>query len=345
MTSATPGSTCRSSTTASSRACRSAGLGTGSIGRTHRGDFARWHLEVGTHRHEPVAADGVLAVRRRTGWLAGRRSCPRSVRRSCRRGAGPCRSAAGRTTRSSRERGRRSSPTSLAASALIGEQLSPVIAGDLERSALPVGVFEWWLENPGPDPLTVGLLFTWADPPGAAGPAVARPHTVRREDGALAVAFGDAGADAPAGLRGSLAIAALEADGLELSARTWFDPIDDHELWADFAADGRLSTPTPRRVDLRILPPPPAERRSRPPWPSPPASAAPSGSSSPGTSPRSSSGPVGAGGSATRRTGAGPASGPSSSPGTRSPRRPRGGRRSRPGRRPTSPIRIAPTGT
>ncbi len=49
---------------------------------------------------------------------------------------------------------------------LVGEQLSPVIGGDLERSALPVGVFEWWVENPGPDPLTVGLLATWADPPG-----------------------------------------------------------------------------------------------------------------------------------------------------------------------------------
>ena len=34
------------------------GLGTGSIGRTFRGDAARWHLEVGQHRFEPVAADG-----------------------------------------------------------------------------------------------------------------------------------------------------------------------------------------------------------------------------------------------------------------------------------------------
>ena len=34
------------------------GLGTGSIGRTYRGDAARWHLEVGRHRLEPVAADG-----------------------------------------------------------------------------------------------------------------------------------------------------------------------------------------------------------------------------------------------------------------------------------------------
>ena len=34
------------------------GLGTGSIGRTFRGDIARWHLDVGRHRFEPVAADG-----------------------------------------------------------------------------------------------------------------------------------------------------------------------------------------------------------------------------------------------------------------------------------------------
>jgi non-lysosomal glucosylceramidase len=33
------------------------GLGAGSIGRTHRGDFARWHLDVGRHRFETVAAD------------------------------------------------------------------------------------------------------------------------------------------------------------------------------------------------------------------------------------------------------------------------------------------------
>src|SRR2546427_1054714 len=33
------------------------GLGAGSIGRTHRGDFARWHLDVGRHRFETIAAN------------------------------------------------------------------------------------------------------------------------------------------------------------------------------------------------------------------------------------------------------------------------------------------------
>ena len=34
------------------------GLGSGSIGPTFRGDVARWHLEVGRHAFDPVAADG-----------------------------------------------------------------------------------------------------------------------------------------------------------------------------------------------------------------------------------------------------------------------------------------------
>src|SRR5262245_16290366 len=33
------------------------GLGSGSIGRTYRGDFARWHLDLGTHRFESLPAN------------------------------------------------------------------------------------------------------------------------------------------------------------------------------------------------------------------------------------------------------------------------------------------------
>ena len=68
---------------------------------------------------------------------------------------------------------------------LVGEQLSPVIAGDLESSALPVGVFEWWVENPGPDPLTVGIMLTWQDPVadhGVPAPAGAWHETIETHD-------------------------------------------------------------------------------------------------------------------------------------------------------------------
>ncbi len=65
----------------------------------------------------------------------------------------------------SRGPGRRSSPTS-SASALSASSCRRSSPATSTRSALPVGAFEWWVENPGPDPLTVGLMFTWADPPG-----------------------------------------------------------------------------------------------------------------------------------------------------------------------------------
>src|SRR4029079_14107555 len=85
----------------------------------------------------------------------------------------------------------------------VGEQLSPVIAGDLERSALPVGIFEWWVENPGPEPVTVGVMATFADPPGGPdhGGAPRRPHDVRCEASVDGVVFADPGDGAPNALR------------------------------------------------------------------------------------------------------------------------------------------------
>ncbi len=214
------------------------GLGTGSIGRTYRGDAARWHLEVGQHLHRPVAADAFSLF---VGGPHGRQATVLSALRSDELPAwGWDLPVGGGTYHALFPRAWQTFESEVVGVRAIGEQLSPVIAGDLTRSALPVGAFDWWLENPGPDPLTVGLLFTWADPPSVDGTIHARPHEVVRAEGAIGVRFGDPGEGAPTGLRGSLAIAALGGDGITLSARAAFDPVGDRGLWADFAADGRL---------------------------------------------------------------------------------------------------------
>ena len=226
------------------------GLGTGSIGRTFRGDFARWHLDVGHHRFEPVVADGfslfvgradgtsqatVLAVKPpgddldAWGW-----NLP----------------VGGGTYHALFPRAWQTFDAGVVGVNVVGEQLSPVIARDLERSALPVGVFEWWVENPGPEPVKVGIMATFADPPGGPdhGPAVARPHTVRQEGRVGGVEFADPGPDARAPSRGTLALAAL-GDGWDITAAAYFDPVGDIELWADLADDGRLALATPARAD------------------------------------------------------------------------------------------------
>jgi non-lysosomal glucosylceramidase len=228
------------------------GLGTGSIGRTFRGDAARWHLEVGRHRFEPVAADGFgLFVGRpdgsTTATVLGVRPPTEDLP-----GWGWDLPVGGGTYHALFPRAWQTFEPDQLGVRLVGEQLSPVIAGDLERSALPVGVFEWWIENPGPEPLTVGLLGTWADPPGGPDDGVApgRPHTVVIDGRAvMGVRFGDPGEEAPVSLRGTLAFAALADDAWELSARATFDPLADTDTWSDFASDGRLDAASPARAD------------------------------------------------------------------------------------------------
>ncbi|HEY3164511.1 MAG TPA: non-lysosomal glucosylceramidase [Candidatus Limnocylindrales bacterium] len=215
------------------------GLGTGSIGRTYRGDVARWHLEVGTHRFAPIAADGFALF---VGGPDGSRAQVLSALRpeelpewgwTLPVGGGTYHALFPRAWQTFE-------PEVTGGVRIAGEQLSPVIGGDLDSSALPVGVFEWWLENPGPDPRTVGLLFTWADPATAAGAAQPRGHAIDPGPGGLAVRFEDPGDDAPTGLRGTFAIAVEGGDDVEVSARAWFDPAADRDLWRDFADDGRL---------------------------------------------------------------------------------------------------------
>jgi non-lysosomal glucosylceramidase len=225
------------------------GLGTGSIGRTHRGDFARWHLEVGKHAFEPVPADGFAVYVGRTDAPAGGTATVLSTLRPATlpawgwtlpEGAG--------TYHALFPRAWQTFEPDVLGIGLTGEQLSPVIAGDLVSSALPVGVFEWWIENPGPDRLTVGLLLSWQDPsPDPLVPATAGAwhETIEHPDVGGAVLHAPAGA--PSGLRGTFALAASRAPGVDITVRSRFDARADTELWADFAADGRLEPSDDRR--------------------------------------------------------------------------------------------------
>jgi non-lysosomal glucosylceramidase len=225
------------------------GLGTGSIGRTHRGDFARWHLEVGHHAFGAVAADGFSVYVARTDDLgSGTATVLSTLRPDVLAGWGWTLPESGGTYHALFPRAWQTFEPDVLGIGLTGEQLSPVIAGDLVASALPVGVFEWWLENPGPDRLTVGLLLSWQDP--SADPAMPAPsggwhEAIETPEVGGAVLH--APADAPSGLRGTFALAASRAPGVSVSVRSRFDALRDTDLWADFARDGRLDAADDRR--------------------------------------------------------------------------------------------------
>jgi non-lysosomal glucosylceramidase len=223
------------------------GLGSGSIGPTYRGDVARWHLEVGRHAFRPVAANAFSM------FVDGPEGASARVLSALQPdelpawgwglpvGAGTYHALFPRAWWGYE-------PEQLGVR-LVGEQLSPVIAGDYTSSALPVGTFEWWVHNPAAEPRTVGLMLSWRNPLGGRvdeAPTAGAWAEVVRDEPALGIRFHDGGTG-PAGLRGTFAIAvsADEPGGVELTASARCDATGDTELWRDFAADGSLGDGDP----------------------------------------------------------------------------------------------------
>jgi non-lysosomal glucosylceramidase len=230
------------------------GLGAGSIGRTHRGDFARWHLDPGRHRFEPIAASQFSVFVQRPATGNGNEGPPE-------------RSAHVLSTF-------RPEPGTLADWAwdwpigagsyhglfpsawfeydwdalpvrLVQKQFSPVIPGNYRESSYPVAVFEWRVNNVGPDPIQVGLMFTWQNVIGRAqgcDRAGGHRHQGIDRDGLSGVFMSGPHEAADEAWNGSFAIVAPTADGVHITRREAFDIDDAGALWADFADDGSLTT-------------------------------------------------------------------------------------------------------
>ena len=314
------------------------GLGSGSIGRSFRGDVSRWHLEVGRHAFRPVAADGFAVFVGRPGRQRGARPLdapPR--RRAAGVGVRPARRAPGRTTRCSRGRGRRSSRRRSAACgspASSCRRSSPTTTSGARCRSAP---YEWRIENASDAPRTVGLLLSWANPLGGrptespvAGPcqeavrdADGVGHRVPRRRQWSGRAPGDIRDRRGGGRRGR--------PGGTRAVRRPGRPRPVGGLRGRWSADRRRrrrgsSAGARRRVDRR--------RGRRRPSRSSPARRGRSGSRSRGTCRSPSSAAGGSGGSGTPGRGAARAAGRWTSRATRWRRRRPGGRRSRRGRRP-----------
>ncbi|HET9456784.1 MAG TPA: non-lysosomal glucosylceramidase [Candidatus Limnocylindrales bacterium] len=222
------------------------GMGAGSIGRTHRGDFARWHLDVGVHRFEPIPA------------------CQFSLFT-----AGPGRPASAHVLSTLRPDALPTWGWDLPVGAgtyharmpyawfeidwdelpvrVVQRQFSPLIAGNYRESSYPVGIFETAIENRSDTPLRVGLMLTWQNLIGrGAGEDRRGGHrnAAVRGDGCAGVVLAGPPDTAGAPWAGTFAIAAPEEAGTAVTLLERFDVDHGADVWADFATDGRLD-PTP----------------------------------------------------------------------------------------------------
>lgn len=213
------------------------GLGSGAIGRSYRGDFARWHTQVGSHRYGPAWANQFSvaveqgAIRQAHVLYAGERppiladwGWGYPV------GAG---SYAALFPRAWYRYTWEQLPVRLTQ-----EQFSPVIPGNYRESSFPVAVFVWQAENPSDAPATVSLMLTWENFLGAdeAAQHAGAVNRVRREGDLVGIEM------ARAGKAGSIAFLTREGPGLDVSYAGRF-AVDESgkALWDDFATDGVLA--------------------------------------------------------------------------------------------------------
>ncbi|MCF2138163.1 MAG: non-lysosomal glucosylceramidase [Candidatus Thorarchaeota archaeon] len=137
------------------------GLGAGSIGRTYRGDFARWHLEIGQHIYYPSVPNQFHIRIERDGKIFTQTLNPRPQPpqrlQTWSWGMNPERATyhalfpRAWTEYNFEDHDLR----------LVCKQLSPVIGGNYQESSYPVGVFHWTMENIGKRPLDISLMLTW----------------------------------------------------------------------------------------------------------------------------------------------------------------------------------------
>jgi non-lysosomal glucosylceramidase len=230
------------------------GMGAGSIGRSYRGDFCRWHLAPGTHKHGTVWADQFSVRVARPGAEPQARVLMPGHPGRFLKAWNLDYPADGGTYAALFPFAWYDYDPAAAGIRLQTRQFSPVIPGNYRESSYPVALFEWTVTNDAATPADVSLLFTWENPLGtnAPGGVAGTVNRIRREtrDGVpmLGVVMGHGQPDGSPGpdpvesaWDGEFVIAAQETAGVQLSALGRFETHGDGaDVWQPWAATGQL---------------------------------------------------------------------------------------------------------
>jgi non-lysosomal glucosylceramidase len=234
------------------------GLGAGTISRTYRGDFARWHIKAGAHKYQTVYANEFAKFQKTEGE-------PESVARVL-------------FTDHPQNGGLSSWQWDFPVGAgdyyalypkswfdyrwdkfpahVVVEQFSPILPHNYRESSYPVAVYRWHAENPTTRPVTVSILFSWTNMLGwfrsfshdFSGALNQGNHNNFISNSLAAggtmkgIVFDrNRAGTAQNEWNGQLVIATLETPGVEVSFQSTFAADGDgSEFWEPFARDGRL---------------------------------------------------------------------------------------------------------
>jgi non-lysosomal glucosylceramidase len=238
------------------------GMGAGTFSRSYRGDFARWHIKAAVHKYQPIYANQFAMFQQSEGDAHGVAQAlmnghPANNELSAWQwdypvGAGDYYALYPKAWFDYRwER----FPAHVTL-----EQFSPILPDNYRESSYPVAVYRWHAENTTNKTVTVSVMLSWTNMAGwfrtftrdfAGTPNQGNHNDYRSQPIAGAgtmkgIVFGrNRGSAQPNEWDGQFAIAALEAQGVEVTYQTTYDTSGKgNEVWAPFSKDGRLANST-----------------------------------------------------------------------------------------------------
>jgi len=245
------------------------GFGAGTFSRTYRGDFARWHLEAGVHKYQPVAGNQFAMFQKSEGDAAGFAQVLTSDHPKDHAlsfwawdypvGAGDYYALYPKSWFDYR--------SDKFPAHVVLEQFSPVLPGNYKESSYPVAVYRWHAENPTSKRVTVSVLLSWENMLGwfrtfsrdlKGGMNEGNHNEFRSEPFPRAMKASNSTPGSEGTVKGIVfdrnhigpvqdawdgqwTIASLESPGVEVTYLATFLPEGDgKELWQSFSKDGRL---------------------------------------------------------------------------------------------------------
>jgi non-lysosomal glucosylceramidase len=235
------------------------GLGAGTFSRSYRGDFSRWHLKSGAHKYQTVDVNQFSMFQKSEGASEGFAQVLAATHPGGRglnswnwdypAGAGDYYALYPKSWFDYR--------SDKFPAHVVLEQFSPILPDNYKESSYPVAVYRWHADNPTNHPVTVSVMFSWANMLGwlnsynrdfsGARNHGNRNHSMSEPAGSAGTMKGvilDRNRFGPVRDEwdGQFVLAALESPGVEVTYQTTFSPQSDgSSVWNSFAKDGTLT--------------------------------------------------------------------------------------------------------
>jgi len=238
------------------------GFGAGTLSRSYRGHYERWHVKAGIHKYEDVPANQFAVFVQPEGGEAVAQVLATDKPKYGQLSAWNWSYQAGSGEYAALY------PKSWFAYQspelpikLTVEQFSPVLPDNYKETSYPVAIYNWYAQNPAGKPVTVSILFSWTNMVGWFRDSTSgfagrlnnqNINSYRAEQIQNGKMHGIVFDRLRSGVvqeewDGQFAIAALATPGVEVTYVTnWMSSGPGIEVWKPFSTDGRLPNWAPK---------------------------------------------------------------------------------------------------